>query len=339
VEKLIFNEDVSSCIDNVYCKYYLFDTDKPIVIAFGSAGKRISKTGIKKSESPWAFDFIKRQNLNVICFAATETVCWYQSPIFKNHLKLLAKEISIFRVILGYGGSMGGYGVSAYSNTLNLTRALLLNPISTLQKNLVPFETRFGIDNKTNWEGIDGSEMDAPSYIVYDNLFTLDKKQAERYKNFTPLIISGVGHGTPETLSKMKMLKPLFEHFVKNTVDLKQFKLEAKKKRQIPRYYSFMLELNKDKMTQLRNKVIVKYRDENNIQVPSISKNTPYLNVINSNDIRSLRDTAILLEKTNINEAYTIMKIALKFRPTGLMMQNKVQEYATIIQKNKDALL
>ncbi len=333
MDKLVFNKDVSFCIDNVYCKYYLCDVNKPLLITFAGAAPNVlvNKIDIEISASPWGFNFIKKQNLNVISFASIESPCWYQSNIFYKFLEELAKQILIFNERLGYGTSMGGYGVSAYSNTLNLTRVLLLSPISTLDKVLVPFEKRYGIDEiSPTWKGLDAAKINAPCYIVYDNLFRFDKKHAERYKDLIPLRLPGVGHAIAPSLLIMNIIKNLFDNFIKNKIDTKIFHIDAKKRRKIPRYYDFMMDLNKDKMTPLRKTIILKYRKEN-IQTIAPPKNIiePY-KVLNE-DINNLRDIAISLEKTNIKEAYILMKLALKLRPTGGLLLHKVREYKKIL--------
>lgn len=48
-------------------------------------------------------------------------------------------------------------------------------------------------------------------------------------------------------------------------------------------------------------------------------------------DIIRMRDTAVSLEDIDIQAAYQLMTLALKYRPKGPFMQRKVKEYAEII--------
>jgi len=153
MNNFIFNKEQSFVMHNVYCKYYLMDIKKPLMVTFGAANSHIASSELVNSPSPWAFDYIKKKGINVISFSSIDSDCWYRNKEFHNYLKSVSKNISIFSERLGYGGSMGAYGISAYSNTLNLTRVLLFCPVSTLNKIIVPFEDRFEINSRTkDWE-------------------------------------------------------------------------------------------------------------------------------------------------------------------------------------------
>lgn len=129
---LEWNVDKNFIIDDIYCKYYLFDVTKPLVITFGSANSYVSMSQINDDISPWGFDFVKKEKLNVISFTCIDSNCWYRSQKFYNFLKLFSQQLDVFPERLGYSGSMGGYGVSTFANVLKMDKILLFNPISTL---------------------------------------------------------------------------------------------------------------------------------------------------------------------------------------------------------------
>jgi len=103
-----FNQDTSFIVGETYCKYWVYDITKPLVVTFAPAGSLIRKDDIEKNPSIWGFDFVKQEGLNVLSFMAIERNHWYLFPEFQEFLKSLKQEISIFKIRLGYGASMGG---------------------------------------------------------------------------------------------------------------------------------------------------------------------------------------------------------------------------------------
>jgi len=129
----------SGVIDDVYLKYFFYDVNAPLVITFSNAGEVTTHANLKsKSYSPWGFDFVKSYNVNVLSFSSIVKANWYRSHEVHDFIKLLSKKLSIFNEKLGYGGSMGGFAVSAFSNCLGINRQLLMNPISSLSTELTP---------------------------------------------------------------------------------------------------------------------------------------------------------------------------------------------------------
>ena len=256
-------------IDNVWYKYKITDYNKPIVITFAPCELKfhsLSDVENKKFEDlkAWGFDFITKEGLNVISFVPLSGGQWYRSKDFAKYLTQLSEKISRFPFRFGYGGSMGGYGVSVFSNLLHLDRVLLLNPFSTLNRRLAPFETRF---SKTvlrdNWESgfFNGAECNAEGYVIYDPLFNLDAKQAKRYKNLKHLRLPGVGHSIPLHLQKLGMLGWIAKSFLhENHIDENRFYREARKRREYSGYYNGILSDRNVHLTPKRKEVIVKYK-------------------------------------------------------------------------------
>ncbi len=320
--------DKTFVIGQIYCKYYISDTNKPLVITFASGLSSFSEEKIEKSMSPWGFEFVKNQNLNVISFDCAYENSWYRDEEFYVFTKELSKKISIFPKRFGYGGSRGGYGVSAYSNVLKIDKILIINPISTLNENLVPFERRFRIYKKLDWIGpcSDGADTKSSGYIIYDPIHTLDKKHADRYTTLVHLKVPGVGHSMPEHLQKMGMLKWIFMDFVHENLDINKFYAEARKRRNLPRYYEWMLSKANSHLTTKRKEVILSYKNKH---FPSgrEKKEEQTAISIENNHINLFRDAAIALEKIDIKQAYELMYLAHQFRPKGPTIKKKLSEY------------
>ena len=225
-------------------------------------------------------------------------------------MNAIASNLPHFPERLGYGGSMGGYGVSVFANIFRFDRVLLMNPISTLNGNLVPWEPRFPAGRSLNWEsGLnDGAKMTCPGYIVYDPLHKLDRRHAERYANLVHLKFFGVGHTTPDHLVALKLLKPLFLNFVKNTIDKKQFQHDVRARRTILPYYEGMLNLRNRKLTPKRQRIIIKWQSKflKSETIGDIAFR------IDPKYAEPLRDSAILLEKHDLKKAHALMELAFE---------------------------
>ncbi|QOR62337.1 hypothetical protein ACM66Z_02365 [Sulfurovum sp. ST-21] len=251
-------------IDDVICKYYIHDIKKPIMVTFASLNSFLDQTEIENGISPWGYDFVKKQGLNIISFSSINKNTWYRSNILYHFMMQLSSELEVFPERLGYGGSMGGYGVSSYCNILKLDRILIINPISTLNKSLVPWEYRFTHDRENlDWESgevFDGAQALASGYIIYDPLFDLDKKHAQRYQNLIHLKVPGVGHSMPKHLQEMNMLKKTLISFIHNRLDPFDFHSDARKRRTIPRYYKWLLSKENKHLTKKRKYIIYIHR-------------------------------------------------------------------------------
>lgn len=296
-------------IGNVYYKYYIHDINLPLVITFAHLGEVTSTTDISNSNyTPWAYNFIKKQNLNVLSFSTYKTPNWYRGKTFHNFIKKLALELVVFKEKLGYGSSMGGYAVSAFADTLGLDRILILNPISTLNRSLVPWETRFRIAaTKYPWDTLfhDAALSSCDGHIVYDPLFHCDYQHAQRYKHLVHIKFPGVGHSTASHLQRLKILQPLFDSFIKNTINKHKLNKLLRKRRNYLGYYDWLLSDKNIHLTPKRKVIIEKYR---NIL---LIKKYKY-KVISQTQIKSLKKILLRLESKNPTMAKKISAIMEK---------------------------
>jgi len=250
-------------VEDVYCKFHITDTHKPIVVSFAGAGDFIKTQRTKLGVSPWGFEFIKKNGGNVISFAAIDVSNWYRNAKFESFLEHVTAYIADFPSRLGYGGSMGGYGVSAFSNKLRLDRVLLINPISTLNKIQVPWERRFSsAAARYDWGSgcFDGRHVTATGYVVYDPLHKFDKWHARRYgENIKHLRVYGVGHSMARHLQSMGMLGKLYRDFVNDSIDEHDFYVNARARRYIDQYYKRQLASFNRRLTPARKEILDKH--------------------------------------------------------------------------------
>ena len=253
------------------CSYYISDYRKNMIITFNAAlpKKRIPTFNdiIEYGRKPWGYEYVKKLGYNVISFMPIGKLNWYRNKAFHRYLEKLGKELARYPAqVYGYGGSMGGYGVSAFSEALSMDKMLIMNPFSTLSRELVPEETRFVRKaEELNWGESyhDGAVTNVPGYIIYDPIFHLDNVQAKRYKSLRHFKLPGVGHRIPVHLQKLGMLGWISRSFFETgTIDEKRFYEEARRRREYEGYYKWMKSEKNTHLTEKRRDVIEKYQRE-----------------------------------------------------------------------------
>lgn len=252
-------------VDGIYYHMNIFDKDKPICITFSNLGQITKDIDIKNPiYRPWGYNYILKKNINVLCFSSFNTPNWYISKDFNYFLTELASLLNILPRRFGYGGSMGGFGTALYSETLNLDKVLLINPISTLNKNVVNFETRFSKSLNLDWDSNlnDSAICNKEGWVIYDPLFDLDRKHALRYKNKTLLKFPGVGHGMPVHLNKLSLLDPIINSFLNGKIDKDWFYREVRKRKDYPHYYKWLLSNENKHLTPKRSDVINRFKEK-----------------------------------------------------------------------------
>jgi hypothetical protein len=331
---LDLNTEKSIVIDNVYCKYFIKDKSIPLVITFGNAGADsiIKKETLNKQPniSPWGYDFIKKKNLNVISFASIDSPNWYRSEIFHNWLQTNSDYFKSFISRLGYGGSMGGFAVGCFQEIFDYNSVLLINPISTLSEEIVPWETRFSKYKEQYNFSINYNDKSTnlkKGYIIYDPIFNLDKKHAKRYTKLTHITLPGVGHQVPVHLKNLNLLTTTLEEFLFKEINTYKFYRKSRARRYYHRYYTWLLSEENTHLTKKRREIIIKHKK-------ILEKLGGSNNSLNNSEINQIRDYAIEFEKQkNIESALQLMKIAQKLRPQGPTIRKKLLKYRQLLKK------
>lgn len=323
-------QDGTLLVDNVYGKYSFTDPQKPLVITFSNAAETTRPQDIRDvNYSPWGFEFLKKKGVNVISFSSVGAANWYRSRKFIAFIERLSPILQNFSIKLGYGGSMGGYAAGAFANLLQLDRVLLINPFSSLNKDLAPWEKRFERSaNILNWHSHyhDGADLSCAGMIVYDPIFEMDAKHAKRYSGLKHVRFPGVGHSLPKHLHLLGLLDMLVDSLIKDNFDESRFYKKLRARRFYPRYYQWLLSKENRHLTKARAKIIKIHRD----CVIRLSDNVSDV-LIQNNYVDLLRNDAIKLEKTDLKMAYALMKRALELRPNGPVIKRKVSEYEQLL--------
>ncbi|MBZ2163609.1 hypothetical protein [Alteromonas stellipolaris] len=309
----------SFALENIKCDFFISDFDKPLLYTFAPFGEASADT------ISWGFEFGKNLDVNVIAISLVSNESWYQDPELYE-LALNLGKLANFSEILGYGGSMGGFGVSVYSNILKIDRLLLLNPFSTLDPNIIPEETRFRwYQRNLEWDSRfnDGAITCSKGVVVYDPLFKLDALQAKRFKDFKLVKLHGVGHQIPMHLNKLGLLKRLVIDFLNNGSDFAWFYKASRNRRFYPGYFAWMQSQENIHLTQRRKATITKCQHS----LKKLISSKPGVDSVTGKDIDFIRDLALDNESKDLMKAKMLMEIALKLRPEGEFLKMKVSSY------------
>lgn len=200
--------------DNGRHSFLFVPRGRTLVVTFDNLDIAMDK---REDRRPWGFAFIEKQGWSMLGVMAAGWT-WYRDPWVGDEFDRLAAEgfFARFDRVAFYGASMGGYAATAYSGACPGADVVAISPQSTVDKAVVPWETRY----RTVW-GADfsGRYGDAALVsgaarrvtILYDPYERLDAAHAARFAlpNVMKLRAPLLGHRLGSSLSQMGVLTPL----------------------------------------------------------------------------------------------------------------------------------
>jgi hypothetical protein len=310
-------------------KYTFFDIKAPLVITFAPARASVNSENIDNLTKVWGHDFVAKKSINVISFCCIDEDHWYRESTLACFIENMSSITNNFSSKVGYGVSMGAFGVSVFSNILGIDRLLLFSPISTLNPNKAGFEKRFTYPQKTlNWEGdySDGSISDSKCLIVYDPLDSCDSKHAFRYKKPTKIKFFGVGHDAAFQSHKVNILGKLFLSVYNDGDVTWVYRSLRNKRRNIFKYYKTMLSDDNLYLTKGRGKILSIYFNMYRIKILGYS-------TIDPQQVDLIKNLAIKCEVYDLPTAHQLMMLAREYRPEGPTINNKIKQYERLLSK------
>lgn len=236
------------------------DDYSPFLVVFAPMDRLIAKTN-----TLWGIEFIKKSTFkcNLIAIGAIDKETWYRCPILHNALKDIGECLK-HRTVIGYGWCMGGYAVSAFSDILHMNTMLLVNPISTLNDDLAPFETTPSYQKykRLDWHGefFDGADNNTPGYLIYDRLSQKDRQHANRYPHVKKLNFTGCGHDIVP-LIQADMIRFSLASLIKHgQINEHAFHRKARNRRKIQACYIHLLTYATQKNKTKAIEIIEKHR-------------------------------------------------------------------------------
>ncbi|MDO6523648.1 hypothetical protein Q4578_18795 [Shimia thalassica] len=217
-----------------------------LIVSFDNAGAPHREPPDRQA---WGHKFFVSEGHSVLGIIAKASD-WYRDASLHDHLIQL-KDTGVFtqfsRVVMT-GSSMGGYGATAFSSLAPGCHVLSFNPQSTLNKTLVPWETKHPNGSRQNWEGpfADAAEEIQSAdvcYIFYDPFHFEDRLHAERFKgsNIKHLRAPFLGHGLPDAYLSLGVLKDLMRKGIDGTLDTSWHSQAIRERKRLPRYYKSLV--------------------------------------------------------------------------------------------------
>lgn len=200
--------------DNGRHSFLYIPRGRTLVVTFDNLDIAMDK---REDRRPWGFGFIEKQGWSMLGVMAAGWT-WYRDPWVGDEFDRLAAEgfFAQFDRVVFYGASMGGYAAAAYSGACPGADVVAISPQSTVDKTVVPWETRY----RTVW-GADfsGRYGDAALVsgaarqvtILFDPYEPLDAAHAARFSmpNVRKLRAPLLGHRLGSSLSQMGVLTPI----------------------------------------------------------------------------------------------------------------------------------
>ncbi len=195
---------------------FLFTPRSPdtLVVTFDNLDLAMEK---RDDRRPWGYAFIEKQGWSMLGVMANGWT-WYRDPWVSQQFDDLRDSgfFARFRRVVFYGASMGGYAAAAFVAACPGADVVAISPQSTLDKSVVPWETRY----KTAWDrDFSGPYGDAATAshaagrvtLLFDPYEPLDAGHAARFtgENVLKLRTPLFGHRLGSSLQQMGILSPV----------------------------------------------------------------------------------------------------------------------------------
>ncbi len=232
-----------------------------LVVTFDNLDIAMTK---REDRRPWGFSFIEKQGWSMLGVMANGWT-WYRDLWVSEQFDDLAQSgfFKGFRRVVFYGASMGGYAACAFSGACPGASVLAISPQSTLDRSLVPFETRY----RTAWgRDFSGPYGDAAQVsgaaervtILFDPYEPLDAGHVARFTGANVLKLRAplLGHRLGSSLQQMGILAPITLGALNGTLTEAEFYRILRARKGFTRYQKelFQRALDKGHVTLARRK-------------------------------------------------------------------------------------
>lgn len=212
-----------------------------LVVTFDNLDLAMEK---RDDRRPWGFGFIEKQGWSMLGVMA-EGWTWYRDPWVWGQFDRLAAEgfFARFRRVVFYGASMGGYAACAFSAACPGCDVVAISPQSTLDRGLVPWETRYRTAWGRDFSGPYGDAAVASRAarrvaLLYDPYESLDAAHVARFEgaNVVRLRAPLLGHRLGSALLQIGILTPIILGALNGTLEPSAYYRLLRARRAFPRY-------------------------------------------------------------------------------------------------------
>jgi hypothetical protein len=212
-----------------------------LVVTFDNLDIAMEK---RKDRRPWGFSFIEKQGWSMLGVMANGWT-WYRDPWVSQQFDALRDSgfFRPFRRVVFYGASMGGYAAAAFVAACPGADVVAISPQSTLDKSVVPWETRYKTAWSRDFSGPYGDAAQASRaagrvFLLYDPYEPLDTGHARRFDgpNVTALRAPLLGHRLGSSLQQMGILSPITLGALNGTLTEAEFYRMLRARKTFSRY-------------------------------------------------------------------------------------------------------
>jgi hypothetical protein len=196
---------------------------------------------------PWAAKFVQKHGWSLLGIVSKKHV-WFREDALHDVLDALKSSgfFAGFRRVVFAGGSKGGYGALAFSSLSPGATVIAINPQSTLDIELVPWERRYPVARWTPRfrDGAEESRSAKDVFVFYDPCCEPDRMHAERLSspNVTAFKCKYLEHGIATCFQKMGILQPVMEGAISGTLTPARFWQLYRARRKARRFARNMLD-------------------------------------------------------------------------------------------------
>ncbi|WP_103333709.1 hypothetical protein [Pseudotabrizicola formosa] len=200
--------------------------------------------GKREDRRPWGFSFIEKQGWSMLGVMANGWT-WYRDPWVWQQFNDLRDTgfFQPFKRVVFYGASMGGYAACAFVAACPGADVVAISPQSTLDKALVPWETRYHTAWGRDFSGPYGDAAQVAQaagrvFLLYDPYEPLDTAHADRFTaaNVVKLRTPLLGHRLGSSLHQMGILAPITLAALNGTLTQAEFYRTLRARRSFARY-------------------------------------------------------------------------------------------------------
>lgn len=223
-----------------------------LVVTFDNLDIAMTK---REDRRPWGFSFIEKQGWSMLGVMANGWT-WYRDQWVSDQFDDLAASgfFKQYKRVVFYGASMGGYAACAFVPSCPGADVFAISPQSTLDKSLVPFETRYKVAWDSDFTGKygDAAAVSTAAHrvtLIYDPYEPLDAGHVDRFTgaNVTKLRAPLLGHRLGSSLQQMGILSPITLGALNGSLTEHDFYQTLRARKTFPRYQKELFKRALDK--------------------------------------------------------------------------------------------
>jgi hypothetical protein len=212
-----------------------------LVVTFDNLDIAMEK---REDRRPWGFSFIEKQGWSMLGVMANGWT-WYRDPWVWQQFDDLRDSgfFNQFKRVVFYGASMGGYAACAFVAACPGADVVAISPQSTLDKTLVPWETRYSTAWGRDYSGPYGdaakvSAAAARVTLLFDPYEPLDAGHVARFENPNVMKLRAplMGHRLGSSLHQMGILSQITLGALNGTLTELEFYQTIRARKTFSRY-------------------------------------------------------------------------------------------------------